>query len=192
MPDIGEIRKGRELGKISPTNNFIWHACVGCGKERWVVFKNGKPHNPICKSCSQRERTKTIEFMGLMDRMRSRRGKDNPSWKGGRHLTDSGYVQVYVDRESPYYCMSDSKGYVLEHRLVMAMRIGRPLLKQEIVHHINGVRDDNRPDNLEVLPNPQEHGGYKGCSNCSLRKEIRLLSWQVRELREQLQGRLIQ
>ena len=48
-------------------------------------------------------------------------------------------------------CMRLSDNYVLEHRLVMARKLGRPLLRTETVHHINGDRTDNRPDKFLEL-----------------------------------------
>lgn len=71
------------------------------------------------------------------------KGERSPAWKGGRHKKPGGYVAVFVE--------SGGHGkYVLEHRHVMEQQLGRPLHKDEVVHHKNGVRDDNRPDNLEL------------------------------------------
>jgi hypothetical protein len=50
MPVIGEIRNARELSK-KYHNRMIWHACVDCGEERWVIFRNGRPDSQRCHRC---------------------------------------------------------------------------------------------------------------------------------------------
>ena len=69
----------------------------------------------------------------------------NPSWKGGRVTTHEGYIRKYMP-EHP----NSNHQYILEHRFVMEKKLGRYLTKNEIVHHLNGIRDDNRPENLHV------------------------------------------
>jgi hypothetical protein len=66
--------------------------------------------------------------------------------KDGRTNNGAGYVRV----SKPKHLNANKRGYVYEHVLVMSENIGRPLEKGETVHHINGVRDDNRIENLEL------------------------------------------
>lgn len=73
-------------------------------------------------------------------------GFDSPHWKGIRKHS-AGYILIY----KPEHPFCDHKGYVFEHRLVMEEKVGRYLTLNEIAHHINGVRNDNRPENLELL-----------------------------------------
>lgn len=67
-----------------------------------------------------------------------------------RYQYDLGYVLVRIGR--------GRKGLRYEHHLVMERILGRPLLPHENVHHINGVRDDNRPENLELWSKAQPAG----------------------------------
>lgn len=67
-------------------------------------------------------------------------GANNPQWKGGRHRTKTGYILI----KKPEHPYANRTGYIREHRLVMEKFLGRYLKSEEDVHHINGIRDDNR------------------------------------------------
>jgi len=81
-------------------------------------------------------------------------GAANGRWRGGRTRHKAGYLMVLA-RDHP---RAGSNGYVFEHVLVMEAALGRFLFPGETVHHLNGVRDDNRPDNLELWTRPQPSG----------------------------------
>jgi hypothetical protein len=75
------------------------------------------------------------------------RGPANSNWKGGRHIGSGGYVVL---------TLADG-GRMYEHRFVMQQVLGRPLRDDEDVHHINHVRSDNRPENLQLMASKSEH-----------------------------------
>lgn len=111
------------------------YTCPQCGKPFTRVQKRSKYDRFYCSiSCSNKYRT----------------GAESRHWKGGRTMS-GGYV---------YLCMEGKQ--VPEHRVVMAQHLGRPLLSSEIIHHINGVKHDNRLENLMIVSrseHPHLHAG---------------------------------
>ena len=72
------------------------------------------------------------------------RGKDHWRWKGGVKIHVRGYRML----KRPGHPRADVNGWVFEHILVLEEKLGRPLLPNEHTHHINGNKQDNRPENL--------------------------------------------
>jgi len=70
--------------------------------------------------------------------------------KGGL-IKKLGYLQFKVPKGCRFSCMVNGKGYISVQRLTMAAFLQRPLRTEEIVHHINGDKTDNRIENLELL-----------------------------------------
>jgi hypothetical protein len=84
------------------------------------------------------------------------KGATHPAWKGGRFLTGEGYVRLLT----PHHPNADHQGYMLEHRLVVEKDLGRFLTADEVVHHINGVKDDNRIENLQLFESQDAHTAF--------------------------------
>lgn len=77
----------------------------------------------------------------------SNSGVNSGNFKGYRQRTKDGYIWCRAENH-PF---ANSKGYVKEHRLIAEKHLGFILPKEFVVHHINGVKDDNRIENLAVM-----------------------------------------
>lgn len=85
--------------------------------------------------------------------------------RGGRTIASNGYVLIRVGTNHP---LADVRGYAYEHRLIGSKKIGRWVKPQEHVHHVNGNKQDNRPENLEVCASLAEHFVRHRKTGCTL------------------------
>lgn len=109
---------------------------------------------------------------GRATRLPTLQGGKHGSWKGGRVTTGEGYIGIRISSDDMMAGMIVRSGYVLEHRLVMARHLGRPLLETESVHHINGVRTDNRIENLQLRQGQHGKGTVMCCADCGSQRII--------------------
>jgi DNA-binding CsgD family transcriptional regulator len=93
-------------------------------------------------------------------------GEKASRWNGGQVINPHGYRMIHVAPDHPFASMRIRTGYVLEHRLVMAERLGRALTPFETVHHINGDRTDNRIENLQLRQGKHGRGVVMVCACC--------------------------
>lgn len=127
------------------------HFCNDKCYRTWI--NNGNHHRK-----GKRLNKKHVENLKLAWKNRDGTGNKNPSWKGGRIKNYAGYIKVY----EPVLAKDRYKEpYIPEHRLVMEKYLGRKLRKEEVVHHINGKKDDNRVENLMLFKNQKEHTKYE-------------------------------
>lgn len=75
------------------------------------------------------------------------------NWKGGKRKDGRGYILVY----KPNHPFTTESRCVREHRFIIEQHLGRFLKPSEHCHHINKIRDDNRPENLMAFVNQSAH-----------------------------------
>lgn len=103
-----------------------------------------------------------------------KKGPDSHNWKGGRLKDDKGYIRIW----KPEHPRADSKGYVKEHIVIFEEAYNCCALKWADIHHINGIKDDNKPENLEGMVHGKHstltHTGFKYTEESKLKMRM---SW---------------
>lgn len=86
-------------------------------------------------------------------------GHRNASFAGGRRIDQNGYAHVSAPVDHPYAVLLPHKTipYIREHRLVLERQLGRYLLPEEVVDHIDGLTLHNHPDNLRLFASNADH-----------------------------------
>ena len=87
---------------------------------------------------------------------RIKSGKNHGLWKGGIQKQGNGYLYILI----PNHSFRDKRDRVLLHRLVMEKHLGRYLKPEEVVHHINENKQDNRIKNLKLFATTSLHSKY--------------------------------
>ncbi len=142
---------GQEFGQLTALSftkrvnkTTFWLFKCNCGITAERDFRSVK--KGILKSCGCKNPNR-------------RRANNCLNWKGGKTTTKNGYVYVFTsDRPNRRGKKKNGNGYVMEHRLVMEKKLGRYLLPNENIHHKNGIRNDNRVENLELWVKHQPIG----------------------------------
>ncbi len=171
------IKRGREIGRFkSPSRSYIFHVCPICDKQRWVALIMGNAESDRCNQC----------------KWDGRKGENHPRWVKNNYQSFQGYIQTRLHKDDFFYSMTDRKGWVFEHRLVIAKSLGRCLHLWEIVHHINHIKNDNRLENLQLISDDR----HKQLTilevkidrlitrQDELMAEIKLLRWENKQLKE--------
>lgn len=124
-------KSGLEVGIKDRSHQYVSMVCSQCGKERWVKLSD----------------TQRAKFTNICRHCRNQKRANNPNWRGGI-INDKGYVRHY----EPTHPRATHSGYVYEHVLIWEQVHNKPLPNGWIIHHLNGIKNDNRPENLKALP----------------------------------------
>ena len=130
-------KRGDDLGKRM-NDWYTWCVCPDCGKGRYIIRckLNLAQFTGRCQHCN-----------ALWNHPRTLRGSNHHKWNGGK-TSSRGYVYV-VSEGHP--ARTKQGKYVKRARLALEKELGRYLMPNYVVHHINGIRGDDRPENLLEL-----------------------------------------
>lgn len=150
-----------------------------CQKSCWGKSTKGWSTTAICMVCGNEFRTKPAYIKvgagktcshkcAAVRKSQNASGAGHWNWKGGKEISKQGYVKVWIPDDHKYACMrAKTKKSVLEHRLVMAEALGRPLKDSEQVHHRDNNKQNNTLENLELRTGAHGNGGTNHCLTCT-------------------------
>ena len=160
--DLHSWRQKRALGwSVCPYCRAIF---IGYRKQKRVYCSrecNGQVRGKEWGTYAHKARAAWSEDAEARWRKRMK-GAGNPAWKGGvtyfkRKGRYANQSIKYVRCPEAFLPMARKDGYVMEHRLLVAMELGRPLLRSEVVHHRNHDATDNRIENLVLFASNADH-----------------------------------
>jgi DNA invertase Pin-like site-specific DNA recombinase len=134
------------------------------------LYESGMAQSAIADRCGSHQTiiSRVLRANGVEARSRPAIGSRHGNWRGGA-ISVAGYRYVHLPVGHPFRSMAHRGGYVAEHRLRLAEKLGRPLEPHETVHHINGDKLDNRTENLELRTGRHGRGAACYCADCGSR-----------------------
>ena len=162
-PQQGDIRCGKDIGK-NQHYYYIWGPCPRCQRFRWSSVQNVTTVAPDKPWADLREaKARRLAVFKRCSACAGGQREAVPLQPYERRKTKDGYVYIAIPQDDPAFCWftrttTKKMIQVAEHRWVMAKRLGRPLLRGELVHHVDGVRHHNKIENLEIWVNGHPYG----------------------------------
>lgn len=141
--------KRPDLVKYNKTHPMIGKLNPNYGKKM-----SQKQKIAISKSCKKYWKNKKHPWKNRKHKQSSKNKIKLSHSKENKIYTIHGYVLIW-DSENKL-----KRKRILEHRFIVEKIIGRKLSSKEIIHHINEIKDDNRPDNLYLFKSQMEHNAY--------------------------------
>lgn len=158
-----------------------------CSRECYATALSERMQGEAHPMHGKKHRPESLAKMRRAAKRNARRGPEAPTWAGGKYKM-RGYVMVSLETLTPEdralaepMATRSNQRYVPEHRLVMARALKRPLEASEVVHHRNGVKDDNRPENLQL----KSHSEHKK-EHWRVMRELRRLRRENERLRRKV------
>ncbi|KKN71823.1 hypothetical protein LCGC14_0416770 [marine sediment metagenome] len=143
-----------------------------CGECRKRRMREGL--STICPDCGNTKYTTSHRCQSCENKHRAQKGERSWNWKGGRGKHKGGYVIIL----KPQGYENLKHRYVFEHRVIWEKANGK-LPEGYVIHHLNGIKDDNRLENLVPLP----RSAHSGSTVLNVFKSrIRELESQIRAL----------
>lgn len=118
-------------------------------KKYEIEPKTRKTNKKWCKKLSESKKGKIPYNKGkkMSEEQKEKLSIKKSGGIGKKVKTTTGYIKIYF----PDHPKSDKRGFILEHILIMECNIGRHLRKNEVVHHKNKIKTDNRIKNLQLM-----------------------------------------